>query len=114
MSSEHKRLTVHHRGFAINISYWIKHNDDKKIVSYSVKDGSSEIQSTQFVRESIGGKSGILGFGARPERSFHEMIAEAVEKSARVINEKERQAQPPDPEEIVETLEIRGYESTPR
>jgi len=105
--SDHKHLSVKHRGRRINISYWLNDGNDKKIVYWEVDNGDYN-----FIREPIGGKSGLFGFGARPEKSFHEMCAEAIEKGVQEINEEEAKPTPPEPDNVVETLEIRGYEAS--
>ena len=113
-----KRLTVSHRDHTIKIAYWIDYSDSRKIVDWNIHEPSERGYSTTiedgYVRESLGGKSGVFGIGARPERSFHEMIAEAVEKAIQWINENSEKVEVPEPEDIVETLEIRGYDATPK
>lgn len=112
--SEMKHLTAHHRGYEIIISYWIKERRERKVVSYDVKNREYAGMKTLkggHVKEPIGGKSGLFGVGARPERSFHEMIAEAVEEAARWINQNDEHLEVPDPDEVTETLAIRGWDS---
>jgi len=110
--SEHKHITVHHRGYRIKITYWIKERREKKIVSWKVcPPDRIDTLTDGYVRESLGGRPGIFGFLGRPERSFHEMIAEAVEESAAWINEHEQHLAVPEPDEITETLAIRGWDA---
>jgi len=113
-SSEHKKLEVQHRGHTISVSYWCDYDDEKKIVDWSVKDEKQSgynktVTHGDYVREPFGGRRSILGFGGRPEKSFHELIAEAIETAAEWINQNRETRELPDVDEIGETLELRGY-----
>ena len=116
-TSDMKRLTVPHRDHTIKITYWIDYRGGRKIVDWNIHKRTQRGYSSTFeggyVREPLGGKSGVFGIGARRERSFHEMIAEAVEKAIQWINENSENVEVPEPEDIVKTLEIRGYDATP-
>ncbi|GAA1280355.1 MULTISPECIES: hypothetical protein [Actinomycetes] len=114
-SSDHKSISVRHRGYIISIRYWIDYSGQRKIVKWDVKEPGTGIYTRtvkrgEYTREPLGGERGIFGFGARPERSFHELIADAIEEAAQYINETSDRHEPPEPDEIAQTLEIRGYE----
>ena len=115
-SSEHRALSISHRGYEVHISYWIDYDSRKKIVDWSVRDPNqgaygSTVNHGGYVREPLGGQSGIFGFGARPEKSFHELIAEGVEQGVQYINSTMERAELPPEGEIKETLALRGYEA---
>lgn len=113
--SDHKNLALEHRGFVIKITYWIDETSERKIVGWNVRgtrDGFSKHETLEYdyVREPLGGRPGIFGYFGRPEKSFHELVATAVEQAIEWINENEQDLFVPDPDEVAETLEIRGYD----